>query len=198
MAQFCSVCGKSARDSAKFCQGCGTPFVQILQAGSTLDRGRYQVLKPLKSGGMGAVYLLHDSRLERKCVLKEMVPPSHDPGDLKEFRERFRNEALTLSKLSHPNLPPVYDHFEENHQCCLVMEYIEGDDLESLLSAKAPKGFPEEKVRNWALTICSILEYLHSRNPPILYRDLKPSNIMVRKEDGRLFLIDFGIAKSVH
>ena len=198
MAQFCSVCGKSARDSAKFCQGCGTPFVQVLQAGSTLDRGRYQVLKPLKSGGMGAVYLLHDSRLERKCVLKEMVPPSHDPADLKEFRERFRNEALTLSKLSHPNLPPVYDHFEENHQCCLVMEYIEGDDLESLLSAQAPKGFPEERVRNWALTICAILEYLHSRNPLILYRDLKPSNIMVRKEDGRLFLIDFGIAKSVH
>ncbi|MGV8120554.1 MAG: SUMF1/EgtB/PvdO family nonheme iron enzyme [Candidatus Xenobiia bacterium LiM19] len=198
MAQFCSVCGKSARDTAKFCQGCGTPFVQILQAGSTLDRGRYQVLKPLKSGGMGAVYLLHDSRLERKCVLKEMVPPSHEPADLKEFRERFRNEALTLSKLSHPNLPPVYDHFEENHQCCLVMEYIEGDDLESLLSVKAPKGFPEEQVRNWALTICSILEYLHSRNPLILYRDLKPSNIMVRKEDGRLFLIDFGIAKSVH
>jgi serine/threonine-protein kinase len=198
MAQFCSRCGKSARDSAKFCQGCGTPFVQVLQAGSTLDRGRYQVLKPLKAGGMGAVYLLHDSRLERKCVLKEMVPPSHDPADLKEFRERFRNEALTLSKLSHPNLPPVYDHFEENHQCCLVMEYIEGDDLESLLSVKAPKGFPEERVRQWALTICAILEYLHRRDPLILYRDLKPSNIMVRKEDGRLFLIDFGIAKSVH
>jgi serine/threonine-protein kinase len=198
MAQFCTICGKSARDSAKFCQGCGTPFVQVLQAGSTLDRGRYQVLKPLKSGGMGAVYLLHDSRLERKCVLKEMVPPSHDPAALKEFRERFRNEALTLSKLSHPNLPPVYDHFEENHQCCLVMEYIEGDDLESLLTATAPGKFPEEQVKNWALTICSILEYLHSRNPMILYRDLKPSNIMVRKEDGRLFLIDFGIAKSVH
>ena len=172
--------------------------MQILQAGSTLDRGRYQVLKPLKSGGMGAVYLLHDSRLERKCVLKEMVPPSHDPADLKEFRERFRNEALTLSKLSHPNLPPVYDHFEENHQCCLMMEYIEGDDLESLLDAKAPKGFPEEMVTQWALTICDILKYLHSRNPLILYRDLKPSNIMVRKEDGRLFLIDFGLAKSVH
>ncbi|MGV8120551.1 MAG: SUMF1/EgtB/PvdO family nonheme iron enzyme [Candidatus Xenobiia bacterium LiM19] len=198
MAQFCSICGRSARDSAKFCQGCGTPFVQILQAGSTRDRGRYQVLKPLKSGGMGAVYLLHDSRLERKCVLKEMVPPSHEPAALKEFRERFRNEALTLSKLSHPNLPPVYDHFEENHQCCLVMEYIEGDDLESLLAAAASGKFPEEQVRSWALTICSILEYLHSRNPLILYRDLKPSNIMVRKEDGRLFLIDFGIAKSVH
>ncbi|MHC9539639.1 MAG: SUMF1/EgtB/PvdO family nonheme iron enzyme [Vulcanimicrobiota bacterium] len=198
MAQFCSICGKSARDSAKFCQRCGTPFVQILQAGTTLDRDRYEVLKPLKSGGMGAVYLLHDNRLERKCVLKEMIPPSHDPAELKEFRERFRNEALTLSKLSHPNLPPVYDHFEENHQCCLVMEYIEGDDLESLLAAQAPKGFPEERVRQWALTICSILEYLHSQKPLILYRDLKPSNIMLRKRDERLFLIDFGLAKSVH
>lgn len=198
MAQFCSVCGKSARESAKFCQGCGTPFVQILQAGSTLDRGRYEVLKPLKSGGMGAVYLLHDNRLERECVLKEMVPPSHDPADLKEFRERFRNEALTLSKLSHPNLPPVHDHFEENHQCYLVMEYIEGDDLESLLAVQAPRGFPEERVTQWALTICGILEYLHSQKPLILYRDLKPSNIMLRKRDERLFLIDFGLAKSVH
>jgi len=120
MAQLCSRCGKSARNSAKFCLGCGTPFAQILQAGMKLDRDRYEVLKPLKSGVMGAVYLLHNSRLERKCVLKEMVPPSHNQGELKEFRERFRNEALTLSKLSHPNLLPVYDHFEENHLRCLT------------------------------------------------------------------------------
>jgi len=77
------------------------------------------------------------------------------------------------------------------------MEYIEGDDLESLLAAKAPKGFPEERVTQCALTICAILEYLHSQKPLILYRDLKASNIMIRKEDERLFLIDFGIAKSV-
>jgi len=77
------------------------------------------------------------------------------------------------------------------------MEYIDGDDLESLLAGSPSNCFHEDKVRQWALTICTILEYLHSRNPLILYRDLKPSNIILRKDDERLFLIDFGIAKRV-
>ncbi|MGV8122349.1 MAG: SUMF1/EgtB/PvdO family nonheme iron enzyme [Candidatus Xenobiia bacterium LiM19] len=195
---FCSRYGHPNRDTAKFCQQCGEPLVQVLQAGSTLDRGRYEVKKSLKSGGMGAVYLIRDHRLERECVLKEMVPPSQDPLELKEFKVRFKNEALTLSKLSHRNLPRVTDHFEEGSQCFLVMDYIDGDDLESLLAKSSPKGFSEEKVRGWALEILSVLEYLHGQTPLILYRDLKPSNIMVRNADGALFLVDFGLAKSVH
>ncbi|MGV8119787.1 MAG: SUMF1/EgtB/PvdO family nonheme iron enzyme [Candidatus Xenobiia bacterium LiM19] len=194
---YCSGCGKQNRDTARFCHGCGAPLISAIQAGSTLDRGRYEVRKQLNKGGMGTVYLLKDHRLERECVLKEMVPPSQDPGEIKEFRERFRNEALTLSRLSHRNLPRVTDHFEENNQCFLVMDYIEGDDLESLLAKKALQGFPEKTVKAWALDILSVLEYLHGQNPCILYRDLKPSNIMVRRRDAVLFLVDFGLAKSV-
>jgi len=99
MAQFCSICGKPARETAKFCQACGAPFVQVLQAGSIQDNGRYEVKSAIKSGGMGAVYLLWDRRLERDCALKEMLSLLHDPAEMKEFRERFRNEALTPSKL---------------------------------------------------------------------------------------------------
>jgi len=197
MPQFCTQCSKENTDKARFCRCCGMPLVVILQQGSTLDRGRYEVQKSLKTGGMGAVYLLRDTRLDKECVLKEMIPPSQDSADLKEFKERFKNEALILSKLSHKNLPRVTDHFEEHNQCFLVMDYIEGDDLESLLSKNAPQGFAEKEVCSWALEILSVLEYLHSQKPLILYRDLKPSNIMVRRTDSALFLIDFGIAKTV-
>ncbi|MGV8118833.1 MAG: protein kinase [Candidatus Xenobiia bacterium LiM19] len=190
MAQFCSRCGKSVKNTARFCPHCGEPLLKDLQPGAVLDRGRYEVKSAIKSGGMGAVYLLWDNRLERECALKEMLPLSRDPSEMKEFRERFRNEALTLSKLSHNNLPAIHDHFEENHRCYLVMEHIDGDDLESLLGSSPSKSFPEDKVLQWALAICTILEYLHSRSPLILYRDLKPSNIMIRKDDGRLFLRD--------
>jgi len=93
----------------------------LLKAGSKLDGGRYEVQRDLKLGGMSAVYLVHDHRLDREYALKQMIPPS---GELKKFREYFKNEALILSKLSHKNLPRVTDNFEEGHQCFLVMDYI--------------------------------------------------------------------------
>jgi len=135
MAQFCSICGKSARDTAKFCQGCGTPFMQILQAGSTLDRGRYQVLKPLKSGGMGAVYLLHDSRLERKCVLKEMVPPSH--GYLTEFVESREKDYLSGRKVPRCNSLKRFFEPEKRRPC----------NHSLLLKVKSSAGAARDKIR---------------------------------------------------
>ncbi len=200
---FCPVCGKSCSDTARFCQECATPIVTVLKPGSKLREGRYSVQRLLNESE-GAMYLLGDHRHGRSCVLKEMIPQLRSSAEMEEFRERFRKEAPILSKLDHPNFPSVYDYFEENHQCYLVMEYIEGEDLESLLATTAPKGFPEERVRHWALTILSILEYIYlffliySQKPFILYRSLKPSNLKIRKRDGRLFLIDFCMAESVH
>jgi serine/threonine protein kinase/formylglycine-generating enzyme required for sulfatase activity len=194
---YCNACGNSNLDAAKFCNSCGLPLLKTLKAGTFLDSGRYEITEVLRPGGMSSLYIVSDHRLERTCVLKEMAPPGPEPRELDEFREKFRSEALILSRLSHPQLPRVFDYFEESDQCYMVMEHIDGEDLEALLFEGGHQGLPEDKVRNWAVSACRILEYLHSQTPVILHRDLKPSNMMIRRSDGLLFLIDFGLAKKV-
>lgn len=194
---YCNACGNSNLDAAKFCNYCGTPLLKTLLVGTFLDSGRYEVTDVLRPGGMSSLYVISDHRLDRTCVLKEMAPPGPEPRELDEFKEKFRSEALILSRLSHLQLPRVFDYFEESDQCYMVMEHIDGEDLEAILSQAGPQGLPEGTVRSWAVSVCRILEYLHSQTPVILHRDLKPSNMMIRRSDGLLFLIDFGLAKKV-
>src|SRR5206468_3453730 len=108
--------------------------------------------------------------------------------------EAFRQEALLLADLMHPNLPRIHDHFSEAGNWYLVMDYIEGENLEEYL-AKQPGGYvPLTEALTIGLQLCSVLDYLHNRQPPIIFRDLKPLNIM-RTSNGHLYLIDFGIAR---
>lgn len=168
----------------------------VLQPGTILS-GRYVIESVLGQGGMGSVYLAKISTLGDKLVaIKEMRLETlgTDAKSQKGAVEQFRQEAKFLANLEHTNLVQVSDFFEENGRNYLVMAYVKGETLGDLL--KARKGaFTIQKVLEWAHQLCSVLQYLHTQNPPILFRDLKPSNIML-DEAGRIRLIDFGIARA--
>ncbi len=166
---------------------------EALTEGHLLD-GRYRVKKVLGVGGMGRVYLSNDTRLaNRPVAVKEMVVG--DGIQEKKAIEDFTREANVLARLSHPGIPTLIDHFAENSRHYLVMEFVAGGDLQDVLDKLGPKGkVAEDKVLRWARQMLDVLEFLHGQKPPIIYRDLKPGNIMIDK-DGRAMLIDFGIAR---
>jgi serine/threonine protein kinase len=164
-----------------------------LTEGHLLD-GRYRVKKVLGVGGMGRVYLSNDTRLaNRPVAVKEMIVG--DGIQEKKAIEDFTREANVLARLSHPGIPTLIDHFAENSRHYLVMEFVAGGDLQGVLDKLGPKGkLAEDKVLRWARQMLDVLDFLHAQKPPIIYRDLKPGNIMIDK-DGRAMLIDFGIAR---
>ncbi len=146
---------------------------------------------------MGAIYEVFDVRLKKMWALKEMMELFVNEGDKIKATERFEREATMLASLSHPNLPRVIDFFEEQGRFYLIMDFIEGEDLQSLIKRFPESRVPEKIVLKIATSILDILEYLHNIKPPIVYRDIKPANIMVRSSDGSIVLIDFGIARSI-
>src|SRR5271165_2396595 len=164
-----------------------------LTEGHLLD-GRYRVKKVIGVGGMGRVYLSNDTRLaNRPVAVKEMIVG--DGIQEKKAIEDFTREANVLARLSHPGIPTLIDHFAENSRQYLVMEFVAGGDLQGVLDKLGPKGkVAEDKVLRWARQMLDVLDFLHGQKPPIIYRDLKPGNIMIDK-DGRAMLIDFGIAR---
>jgi serine/threonine protein kinase len=165
-----------------------------LQAGQQLQN-RYRIIKSLGQGGMGAVYLAQDSRLGGKAVaIKELNPGILKPQDRQWAVSAFDQEARILAQLNHPALTAVTDYFSESGLLYLVMEYVLGETLEQLWQKQPGRRFNSQIVLNWAGQLCSVLEYLHSQARPVIFRDLKPANIIVQS-DGRLKLIDFGIAR---
>ena len=158
---------------------------------------RYEILGILGLGGMSAVYQARDRRFPnvvKLCAVKEMKSHSLDPQMRQVAIQNFEREANILATLSHPAIPKVYDYFSEEARSYLVMEFIEGRDLEAVLS-EMTTFLPQEQVLEWSIQLCDVLQFLHEHNPPIIFRDMKPSNIMLDKH-GRLRLIDFGIAKN--
>ncbi|MFN0277160.1 MAG: protein kinase domain-containing protein [Pyrinomonadaceae bacterium] len=161
---------------------------------------RYEIVRKIGGGGMGAVYLARDKNLggvER--AVKEMVQSSIEEKQQKKAIEDFKRESMILSTLDHPSIPAIYDYFFDERECrfYLVMKYISGGDLASRLRAEPGGRFDEKTVCEWALQIIDVLSYLHSLPATIVYRDLKPSNIMVDDKTGRVMIIDFGIARSI-
>lgn len=163
---------------------------------NTIVAGRYRILCRLGHGGMSTVYLARDEHfphVERRCAVKVMRA-SDDPTLAELQKAAFEREASLLASLRHPAIPEVYDFFIEDGRCCLILEYIEGEDLERYLE-RAGKPLPESVLVDWALQVLDVLQFLHTQRPhPIVFRDLKPSNIMLR-QDGSIVLIDFGIAR---
>ena len=198
---FCDKCRYKNRDTAKFCKSCGADIIATevdgtLQKNVILDN-RYKIVRLLKSGGMGAVYQALDGRFDDTlCAVKEMLDLTAKPEEKKYFVDRFKKEALILHNLRHANLPVVKDYFIEAGRYYLVMDFIEGRDLETILKEDEEKGLPPDMVVKWAIQILDVLDYLHNQNPPVIYRDLKPSNVMLNS-DGVIKLIDFGIARTV-
>jgi serine/threonine-protein kinase len=150
---------------------------------------RYEVRRTIKRGGMGAVHEAWDLHLETSCAIKEMLC---EVDDLASAQARFEREAKLLARLSHPGLPRVHDYFVEDGRAWLVMDYVEGEDLDSILAVV--KRLDAEDVLAITHQILEVLKYLHEQS--VVYKDLKPSNIM-RRSDGRVFLVDFGIATTV-
>ncbi len=167
----------------------------MLKNESQILLNRYKILNLIKRGGMGVIYMAEDLHLERTCAVKELLIDFSNTSseDINRAVENFKREARILAELHHTNLPKVYDYFVSKDKYFLVMDYIKGDDLLSLLNRRSG-GFPEEIVTKWLFQLCNVLDYLHTHDPPIIYRDVKPSNIMLREKDKSLILIDFGIA----
>lgn len=154
---------------------------------------RYLIIRGIAGGGFGVVYLARDTTLSGKYrAVKEMSGDGPDPSVVERS---FRIEAQILSRLEHPCIPAITDFFIEENKLYLVMDYVKGETLKKLLrNLQKEDFFSEDQILTWALSIADVLEYLHNRTEPILFRDIKPDNIMVT-EEGDVKLIDFGIAK---
>lgn len=170
---------------------------KLRKAGEIL-RDRYKIKHVIGHGGMGSIYLAEDLRLEgRECALKEVEHDQSMPPDLlKQARDQFLREATVLARLDHPNLPKVSDFFSIEAMDYLIMDYVPGKDLRTLMIEERQKSqyLPEEEVLNWADQLADALSYLHSQDPPILHRDIKPSNLKLTPS-GLLKLVDFGLVK---
>jgi eukaryotic-like serine/threonine-protein kinase len=168
-----------------------------LKAGEIL-RERYKIRRIIGQGGMGSIYLADDIRLEgRLCALKEVVHDKGLPEDmLHQARDQFLREATVLARLDHPNLPKVSDFFSEGLREYLVMDYVPGKDLRTLMMESRQRGkiLPEREVLTWAAQLADALAYMHNQDPPILHRDIKPSNLKLTPS-GLIKLVDFGLVK---
>ncbi|NTW00533.1 MAG: PQQ-binding-like beta-propeller repeat protein [Oscillochloris sp.] len=177
----------------------GIAALQMLSAGSVLQE-RYQIEEPIGIGGMSVVYRGRDLRFKdvaRYCAIKEMSQSAPDSHTRTLNLKNFEREAGLLATLQHPAIPKVYDFFEEGGRIYLVLEMVPGKDLEAVLEENG-KPISEARVVNWAIQICDVLNYLHTHTPvSIVFRDMKPSNVMVVGED-RIVLIDFGIARNLN
>lgn len=187
----CPNCNAQNRDTARFCRLCSARLSRRTGIGARLG-GEYHVVEVIKAGGMGTVYKAESGGTF--YAVKEMRDIFTNPKERQDAINRFMAEALILARLGHPNIPRVHRHFIETDRYYLVMDFVEGEDLQVVLDRQGGKGLPEEQVLTWALQICSVLEYLHGQTPPVIFRDLKPANIMLRP-NGDISLIDFGIAK---
>jgi|GEM_PF-1804108 serine/threonine protein kinase len=164
-----------------------------LTPGIIIGAGRYRIERLVAQGGMGRVYAAHHLPLDQRVALKEMaLANTADLQAAKTAQQLFLQEGRMLCRLRHPHLPIVFDAFSENNRLFLAMEFIEGETLAAIRARRGP--IPEQEVRSWLEQLCDVLEYLHGQQPPIIFRDLKPANVMLQP-DGIIKLIDFGIAR---
>lgn len=174
-----------------------------LPAGTQLSARRYRIVGSVASGGMGAVYRAIDTRFDDEpCAVKEMLDDFQSEVDRGQAVDWFKREAKLLLKLNHPCIPRVRDFFVEGGRHYLVMDFIEGRTLAEIFAKEGnvagingARGVSEARARSWGQQLCNVLGYLHRQDPPIVFRDLKPSNVMVTDRD-EIKLIDFGIART--
>src|SRR6266571_4873544 len=210
---YCTLCGAANQAEDAFCFACGghlrsiTPSPQYPVSAPTLStstgllpsnhllKQRYRVVSQLGKGGFGAVYKAEDKQFgNRLLAVKEMSQSGLSPQEIIEATAAFKREAHLLASLKHPNLPSIYDYFNEAKRWYLVMDFIEGETLEEHLNKEKEGRLPWEEALQIGIQLCTVLGYLHRRQPPIIFRDLKPANVMLTPE-GHLYLIDFGIAR---
>lgn len=157
----------------------------------TVIEGKYEILKLIGKGGMSQVYLAMDNNLNKQWAIKEIVKEARNRNNEIIVQSAIA-EANMMKKLDHPCLPRIVDIINRDNVIYVVMDYIEGEPLSKVLQQDGAQ--PQEVVLEWAESLCGVLEYLHSQNPPIIYRDMKPANVMLQP-NGNVKLIDFGIAR---
>lgn len=162
----------------------------MLEVGSLLD-GKYRILDEVGHGGMSVVYMARNEKANKTWAVKEVRKDGK--MDFNTVRAGLVAEIETLKNLDHPNLPSIVDVIEDDESFIIVMDFIEGNSLDKVLDENGAQ--PEEFVVEWAMQLCDVFGYLHSRTPPIIYRDMKPANVML-KPDGNVTVIDFGTAKA--
>jgi serine/threonine-protein kinase len=188
---LCPICHKpNTRTTdnyrtARFCQHCGQDVVL------NNNGPRYYITRIIKEGGQGAVYQAIDDA-QRVYAVKEMLDRFTDPKERAEALDRFKAEAQMLMRLVHPRIPRVYASFEDEDRHYLVMDFVRGEDLEDVIRRRG--SLPEDEALAIADQMFDVIEYLHRQRPPIIFRDMKPSNIMI-ESGGSVKVIDFGIAK---
>jgi len=173
---------------------------KTLEAGKILN-SRYEVVRRIGGGGMGAVYLAKDRNLgDAPRAVKEMIESHIDEAQHEKAIADFKRESLLLTELEHPSIPTVYDYFydDDSERFYLVMKFIPGSDLSSRLRAIPAGKIDEPTVTEWGIQVADVLHYLHTQPQPIIYRDLKPANLMIDSNNSRVMLIDFGIARWVN
>lgn len=218
----CPKCGIKNRNTAAFCSSCGfnltasqsyspplgnsaataeTAAIKSedqtkVTAAISLQNGRYQLKNKIGSGGMGCVFLATDTRMKCQVVVKEMFNMSVDPDENAYMEKRFQEEARTLFKLKHPYLPKVTDFFTENNNMYMIMEYVEGENFETVIEKRKNNQISMDEFNAWMEESIDILSYLHDLEPPVIHRDIKPANLMLTSK-GNVFLVDFGVARSI-
>ena len=162
---------------------------QRLRLGSLID-GKYKIIAKIGKGGMSTVWLALNTKANKQWAVKEIRQTEKNGAAI--VQQNLMTEIGILKKLEHENLPQIIDIFEKNGTYLIIMDYVQGRTLKAIVDERGPQ--PQDDVVNWAIQLCSVLDYLHTREPAIIYRDLKPGNIMLRP-DGRIILIDFGTAR---
>ena len=208
---FCTLCGAANDIGQSVCFSCNRARPDFAQDSTAPDdavsllQGRYRLVSQVGVGGFGEVYKALDTQQDERVVaIKQINLRGLSPQKTIEATDTFNRELHILAPLKHPNLPRIYDHFTDPDHWYLVMEFLEGETLERYLEdrqrqrsyagAGMPGLLPLEEIFALAFQLCDVLEYLHDQQPPIIFRDLKPANIM-RSGTGHICLIDFGIAR---
>jgi serine/threonine protein kinase len=198
---YCTHCGAIIEADGHFCfTGSHTlstqqaPVPEQLRPQTTF-RNRYSIINKIGSGGFGSVYKAIDTHCgDRVVAIKEVSPLGLHPQAAIEATNAFQREVSLLSKLEHPNLPRLYEHFQSPGYWYLVMDFIAGETLEEYQCKASDGRLLLSEVLDIGIQLCTVLDYLHMQQPPIVFRDLKPANIM-RTATGQVYLIDFGIAR---
>lgn len=206
MENYCPQCDRVYPSDARICTYCGVMLhafsrrpPHILPTGK-LETGfilklRYHIIHRVGKGGFSAVYKAVDTQFNNRIVaIKEMSLHKFSPDETFEASYVYHQEVRMLASLTHPNLPRIYDNFPHAGRWYLVMDFIEGETLDQYLYETMSGHIPMQKVLDIGIQLCNVMGYLHTRKPPVIFRDLKPLNIM-RTPDGMLYLIDFGIAR---
>jgi len=200
MIPCCLNCGNEKIENYHFCIRCGSELsdiapLQILAGGMVLDK-RYKIDSLLRESDGGIVYKAEDTRFKTLCVVKELFLNYGEINDFKNYVEKIREEINLFCNSRHPCIPVITNYFVEKGRHYLVMDYFEGKSLKSILEDRGNPGLLQEDVKSWTMQILDMLDYAHHQEPPIIYRDINPDNIMIKDNDHRVVFLDFYLSSS--